>query len=64
MFEKKRPGAFASGLFIGGIEEVFLVGACLDWRAVRKPEVRLTTRVMATRKARLLIYHKKHNVVQ
>ena len=61
MFEKKGPARSRRVFFIGGIEEVFLVGARLDWRSVRKPEVWLTTRIVATRKAQLLIYVKNWN---
>ena len=38
---KKGPARSRRVFFIGGIEEAFLVGLCLDWRSVRKPEVGL-----------------------
>ena len=38
---KKGPARSRRVFFIGGIEEAFLVGLCLDWRTVRKPEVGL-----------------------
>ena len=39
--DKKGPARVRRVFFIGGIEEAFLVGLCLDWRTVRKPEVGL-----------------------
>ena len=36
---KKGPARARRVHFIGGIEEAFLVGLCLDWRTVRKSEV-------------------------
>ena len=56
LFTKKGPARSRRVFFIGGIEEAFLVGLRLDWRTVRKPEVGLLRRVVATRKAQLLIY--------
>jgi len=55
--KRKGPTRSHRVFFIGGIEEAFLVVLRLVWRSVRKPEV-LATRVVATRKAQLLIYQK------
>ena len=39
--DKKGPARVRRVFFIGGIEEAFLVGLCLDRRTVRKSEVDL-----------------------
>ena len=53
---KKGPARSRRVFFIGGIEEAFLVGLVSRLENCAEAGGRLTTRVVATRKAQLLIY--------
>ena len=53
---KKGPARSRRVFFIGGIEEAFLVGLVSRLENCAEAGGMLTTRVVATRKAQLLIY--------